>query len=186
MLGPVFHTERLILRPVAPGDVPRVQAYFPHWEVVRYLNARIPWPYPEDGAAQFYHGVVFPAVAAGDKWVWAICLRQAPDALIGVVEFNAGRDEHRGFWLGAPWQGQGFMTEACEPLTDFWFDVLRQPRLVVGKAVANAASSRVSVKQNARLIAMTERDFLAGRLPTEVWELTRADWNARRRALYSG
>ena len=181
MIGPVFRTERLILRPVAPADIPRIQELFPHWEIVRFLNARVPWPYPEDGALQFYRNVVFPAVEHGDKWIWAICPKEAPDSLIGVVELRAGRDEHRGFWLGLPWQGRGIMTEACEPVTEFWFNVLGQPRLVVGKAVANTASSRVSVKQNATLLRIEERDYVSGRLPTEVWELTRDDWNGRKR-----
>jgi ribosomal-protein-alanine N-acetyltransferase len=181
MIGPMFQTERLLLRPPGPSDIPRIQELFPHWEVVRFLSNHIPWPYPQDGAERFYRDIVFPAIERGDKWVWAICLRERADVLIGTVELRADRDEHRGFWLGAPWHGRGYMTETCQPVTDFWFNVLRQPTLVVGKAVANTASSRVSQKQNARLLGIEERDYVSGRLPTEVWELTRETWNRRPR-----
>ena len=48
---PVLKTPRLILRPLRRKDAPVIQRLFPRWEIVRYLNASIPWPYPADGAA---------------------------------------------------------------------------------------------------------------------------------------
>ena len=51
---PVLETERLILRPPRESDTPAVQRRFPHWEVVRYLHAEVPWPYPDDGAAEHW------------------------------------------------------------------------------------------------------------------------------------
>ena len=48
---PQLETRRLILRPLQLEDAEQVQALFPQWEIVRYLTARVPWPYPEDGAA---------------------------------------------------------------------------------------------------------------------------------------
>ncbi len=73
------------------------------------------------------------------------------------------------------------MTEACEPVTDFWFNSLMEPALIVSKAVENVGSRRITEKQGGRVIARGERAFLSGRLPFETWELTREDWNARRR-----
>ena len=37
-------TDRLILRPLEIADAPRIQEFFPHWKVVRYLQNRVPWP----------------------------------------------------------------------------------------------------------------------------------------------
>ena len=48
---PLLETRRLTLRPLSRQDVPAIQRRFPQWEVVRYLTARVPWPYPSDGAA---------------------------------------------------------------------------------------------------------------------------------------
>jgi RimJ/RimL family protein N-acetyltransferase len=46
--------------------------------------------------------------------------------------------------------------------------------------VANIASRRISEKQGMRVVATDERDYVAGRLLTEVWEITAEEWNARR------
>lgn len=181
-MTPTFETERLVLRPVSLADTAMVQELFPHWEIVRFLNVKVPWPYPADGALRFYQDVALPAVERGEKHVWAICLEETPDELIGVIELSLGDDDsNRAFWLGLPWHGQGLMTEACEPVTDFWFDDLGHDRLIISKAAPNRASSRISQKQNARLVDIVDRDYVSGRWPTEIWELTREDWQARKR-----
>jgi [ribosomal protein S5]-alanine N-acetyltransferase len=73
------------------------------------------------------------------------------------------------------------MSEACEAVTDFWFEALGNERLRVAKAVPNAASRRISEKQGAKLVATEERSYVSGRWPTEIWELTREEWVARKR-----
>ena len=73
------------------------------------------------------------------------------------------------------------MSEACDAVTDFWFDVLRFPRLRVPKAIANEASRRISQKQGMRVVETGERDYVCGRLPSEVWEITAEEWRARRK-----
>ena len=50
---PVLHTPRLVLRPLRAKDAPVIQKRFANWEVVRWLDAKVPWPYPADGAATF-------------------------------------------------------------------------------------------------------------------------------------
>jgi len=72
------------------------------------------------------------------------------------------------------------MTEACEAVTDFWFNTLKFSVLRVTKAVANVASSRISEKSGMRIVALEERDYVSGRLPAEIWEITSEEWNARR------
>jgi ribosomal-protein-alanine N-acetyltransferase len=175
---PVLETDRLILRPVTLDDAGIVQMLFPHLEIVRFLNERVPWPYPEDGALQFFRDIVLPAMERGEQWAWAIRLKDGPDHLIGVINLAANRDDNRGFWLGLPWQGRGLMSEACEAVTHYWFNCLGRERLRVAKAVQNLASRRVSEKQGAHLIGIEERGFVSGRLPTEIWELTCEEWNA--------
>ena len=72
------------------------------------------------------------------------------------------------------------MTEACEAVTDYWFDVLKFPVLRVPKAIANTASRRISEKQGMRVIAVEERDYVSGRLPSELWEITAEAWRTRK------
>jgi RimJ/RimL family protein N-acetyltransferase len=71
------------------------------------------------------------------------------------------------------------MTEAADAVTDYWFDVLKFPVLRVPKAVANAASRKISEKQGMRVIATVERTYVSGRHAAEIWELTADEWHAR-------
>ena len=115
----------------------------------------------------------------GEHWTWTIRLKEHPDQLIGSISLMRGEQENRGFWLGLPWHGQGLMTEASDAVTDFWFDTLKFPVLRVPKAIANTASRRISEKQGMRMIATVERDYVSGRLPAEIWEITAEEWRAR-------
>jgi hypothetical protein len=45
---PVLETARLVLRALRLEDAPAAQRHFPRWEIVRWLNAGVPWPYPSD------------------------------------------------------------------------------------------------------------------------------------------
>jgi len=176
---PILQTPRLILRPLQLSDAPHVQAIFPKWETVRYLRTQVPWPYPPDGAYQYYRNVALPAMERGDAWHWMLTLKSDPGHVIGSIALMKHPEENRGFWLGLPWQGQGLMTEACEVVTDYWFDVLNFPVLRVPKAVANTASRRISQRQGMRIVAVQERDYVCGRLSTELWEITAEEWHAR-------
>lgn len=181
MRTPTLDTPRLLLRPLELADAGQVQQLFPHWEVVKYLNAMVPWPYPADGAEQFLRDVALPAMERGEQWTWSIRLKSDPDHLIGCISLMKSIHENRGFWLGLPWHGQGLMTEASDAVTDFWFNTLRYPVLRVPKAVANTASRRISEKQGMRVVAVVERDYVSGRLAAEIWEITAEEWNTRRR-----
>ncbi len=177
---PALETSRLLLRPLEIADAEQVQELFPRWEIVRYLANRVPWPYPPDGAYAFYRDVALPAVERGEQWHWTIRLKSDPAGLIGSISLMCG-EENRGFWLGLPWQGQGLVSEACEVATDYWFDTLKFSTLRVPKAIANVASRRISEKQGMRVVAVEERDYVCGRLPSEIWEITADEWRARRR-----
>jgi RimJ/RimL family protein N-acetyltransferase len=175
---PDLETSRLFLRPVSLDDTPQIQSLFPHWEIVRYLNSRIPWPYPADGALTYYRDIALPAVGRGEEWHWTLRLKTLPDSVIGCISLMNRENKNRGFWLALPWQRQGYMSEACRAVTDYWFEGLRFPALRVPKAIANEASRRISEKTGMRIVATTERDYVSGRLSTEIWEITSAEWRA--------
>ncbi len=180
MTIPTLTTSRLILQPLTLDDAPATQSLFPHWEIVRLLNAAVPWPYPSDGVLLYYRDLILPAMARGEQWCWTLRQRETPEQLIGAILLANNREDQRGFWLGLPWHGQGFMTEACEAVTDFWFNTLHQPVLSVAKAATNEASRRISQRQGMRLVRTFEKDYVSGRLPAEQWEITREEWNAQR------
>jgi len=171
-------TKRLILRPLEIADAAQIQREFPHWEIVRFLLHRVPWPYPPDGALQFCQNIALPQIERGEAWHWTLRLAAQPDRVIGIISLVKGEEDNRGFWLSPPRQGQGLMSEACAWANDYWFETLGFPVLRVAKAAANAASRRISEKQGMRLVGRKEDDFVSGRLPSEIWEITAEEWRA--------
>jgi ribosomal-protein-alanine N-acetyltransferase len=181
-LTPRLETPRLLLSPLELTDAEQTQVLFPQWEIVRFLNKRVPWPYPPDGAYKNIRDSALPAVERGEEWHWTLRLRTFPDQLIGRISLmNNEWNNNRGFWIGLPWQRQGLMTEACEVVTDYWFDVLNFAVLRAPKAVENAASRRISEKSGMRIIGTEEREYVSGRFLTEIWEITAVEWRARRK-----
>ena len=175
-----LQTARLFLRPLEMSDAKQTQLLFPHWEVVRYLNKKVPWPYPSDGAIKNIRDDALPAMERGEQWHWSLRLKVNPEQLIGRVSLMTESSNNRGFWIGLPWQRQGLMSEACETVTNYWFDVLKFPVLRAPKAVCNTGSRRISEKQGMRVVATEEREYVCGRLLTEIWEITADEWRARR------
>jgi RimJ/RimL family protein N-acetyltransferase len=175
---PCGQTERLLLCPITLADADQIQRIFSQWEIVRYLANRVPWPYPPDGVRMFLQQVALPLAERGEAWTWTIRLKSDPDRIIGSLDLRKGDEDNRGFWLDPKMQGRGFMSEACAWSNDFWFDTLGFPLLRVAKATANLASCRISQKQGMRLVGTTERDYVCGRLPSEIWELTAGEWRA--------
>ena len=178
---PTLQTPRLLLRPLEFEDLPQVQAIFPQWEIVKYLSANVPWPYPDNGAETFFREMALPARERGEEWIWAIRLKTAPEQIIGLISLTKHERENRGFWIVPEMQKHGYMTEACDAVTEFWFEVLKFQVLRSPKAMANEASRRISEKQGMRIIETGEKDYVCGRLPSELWEITAEEWRARKR-----
>jgi RimJ/RimL family protein N-acetyltransferase len=182
---PVLETKRLYLKPLEFADAESIQLTFPQWEIVKYLTAKIPWPYPEGEAKRFLQEIALPAMARGEEWQWSIRPKTQPSLLIGIMHLMNNPDENRGFWLAPEWRGQGLMTEACEVATDYWFNVLQKPVLRAPKAIANAPSRRISERSGMRLIREEEREYLAGRFKAEVWEITADEWRAKSQSAHA-
>jgi ribosomal-protein-alanine N-acetyltransferase len=180
LMIPRLETPRLELRPLELADAEQTQLLFPTWEVVRFLAKHVPWPYPADGALTYYRDDALPKMACNQEWHWSLRLKSNPEQLIGSISLMRTVGNNRGFWLGHPWHGQGLMSEAVHVVNDFWFNELLFPILQAPKAIENKASRRISEKTGMRVIAVDERDYVSGRFPTEMWEITAAEWHAYR------
>lgn len=179
-MTPPLDTPRLLLAPLALEDAPQIQRIFPRWEIVRYLGARVPWPYPPDGALTFIRNLALPAMVRGTEFHWTLRLRSAPSEIIGVISLRTDTPKNRGFWLAPEHWGNGLMSEACERVTAFWFDTLGMLELRTGKAIENVASRRLSEKQGMRIVGTEDRDCVCGRVASEIWAITAEEWRASR------
>jgi RimJ/RimL family protein N-acetyltransferase len=136
---PVLATARLVLRAPRRSDV-KVIASLANDRRIAANTARIPHPYGIEDAEQF--------VAAVNKREGEACfvimLECAP---IGVCSVDLREDGPEvGYWLGVPYWGRGFATEAVRALIDHAFGDLEHEALISGARVNNPASRRVLEK----------------------------------------
>jgi RimJ/RimL family protein N-acetyltransferase len=136
---PVLATARLVLRAPRRSDVKAI-ASFANDRRIAANTARIPHPYGIEDAEQF--------IAAVNKREGEACfvimLECAP---IGVCSVDLREDGPEvGYWLGVPYWGRGFATEAVRALIDHAFGDLEHETLISGARVNNPASRRVLEK----------------------------------------
>jgi [ribosomal protein S5]-alanine N-acetyltransferase len=182
MKTPTLLTARLTLRPLRLEDAPAIQRHFANWNVIQHLAARVPWPYPADGAETFLREDALPKMSTGDAHFWAICLTEAPDDLIGVIEFRlvTSVDDQRGFWLAEPYWGRGLMAEAVEAVNRFVFEDLGVDSFLEETAANNPASRRLKEMSGGQFLRYRECRYPSGETRSEVWRLTRDGWLAKR------
>lgn len=136
--APVLTTARLRLRPLTRADIPRVVDLAGDPDVA-LMTATIPYPYPlEAGYAWFDRKV------AGGSPPFAIEPHGEP--LVGMTGFVSGADDEPveiGYWLGKPYWGRGYMTEAVGAVVPHAFAAFGVDRIVASVFVGNPASRRV-------------------------------------------
>ncbi|NJO54952.1 MAG: GNAT family N-acetyltransferase [Bacteroidales bacterium] len=186
LLIPTLTTERLVLRGVTEDDVEAYERHFVDYEVIRHLAATIPWPYPMDGVHAFIRDQVLPNQGR-DRWTWGLHIK-GTEGLIGAVDlWREGRPENRGFWLGRPFWGRGYMSEAVVRITDFAFDDLGFDRLVFANAVGNRRSHDIKARTGATLVGVAPAKFVdPAYSQQEVWLLTKEQWQNWRRSVARG
>lgn len=142
MNRPTLRTSRLILRPFEIADAPRVQQLAGAREVA--LNTiHIPHPYP-DGAAEEWISKHEQRIEEGE-FSFAI----DDGELVGAIGLHMKRDYERaeiGYWLGVPFWGRGYATEAVAAIIRYGFEELKLNRIYAGYFSRNAVSGRVMEK----------------------------------------
>src|SRR5690349_16940464 len=106
--------------------------------------------------------MALPSMERGDEWIWTMRRLAEPDVLIGAISLSKTENMNRGFWIVPEWQRQGLVSEACDAVTDYWFEVLKMPVLRSPKAVANEGSRRISMRQGMRLVSTQEGEYVSG------------------------
>lgn len=114
MTADLIRTERLILRPLDLADAPRIAQYARDPGVAR-MTCSFPLQQTVVGAEGWV--LIRQALAPlGDGAVFAIEL--PGEGLIGTVgAHRRGPEVDIGYWLGRPWWGQGYATEALRAVT---------------------------------------------------------------------
>lgn len=136
-LGKVMRTPRLLLRDLTPRDARRIAMLASDWDIAR-MTGRIPHPYSEELAFQWLTDL------ADGEFVQGIVHN---GDLVGLCGFMPeGNAAEIGYWIGKPWWGRGFATEAVGALINYCFTECGFERLTCGHFVDNPASARVIAK----------------------------------------
>jgi ribosomal-protein-alanine N-acetyltransferase len=139
----VIRTERLTLRHFTAADAPQVQRLAGAHEVAA-ATLLIPHPYP-DGAADSWIAAQPERRAQGVE-TFAI---EADGEVIGAIGLHIERDHDRaelGYWIGVPFWGRGYATEAARAIVDYGFATHRLRRIFAVHFANNRASGRVLQK----------------------------------------
>lgn len=139
----VLATKRLVLRPFRLSDGPGVEDLAGAFDVAKMLD-RVPFPYPKGDAARWI-ATHDQARDDGTDYPFAI---EHDGAFVGSVGLHREADGlyHLGYWVGLPFWGKGFATEAAHGALIFAFDELGEREVKSGHYADNHASGRVMTK----------------------------------------
>jgi RimJ/RimL family protein N-acetyltransferase len=141
----ILTTLRLLLRPPMESDVESITGMLGEWEVARNLSSP-PHPYgPEHARAHLANSQQGRADCSG--YNFAICRRQ-DETHVGMIGIRTRGDRalEMGYWIGKPYWGAGYATEAGRRMADFAFAELGLSHLMAGWFVDNPASGKVLAK----------------------------------------
>jgi RimJ/RimL family protein N-acetyltransferase len=144
-----IRTARLSLRLLHERDEERLFPLFADWEVIRWLSSP-PWPYTREDMQAFVRQQAAPAPEDAETRL-VITLENASIGIVGVrirpaSHLQRGAGPNVGFWLGRPYWGCGYMTEALGAVVRHVFAAAPHDAIYCGMFVGNAASLRVQEK----------------------------------------
>lgn len=168
---PVLETEQLTLRPPRRGDAKAIAALANDRHIAAN-TARIPHPFGVSDAEEFIASVN----KRDSETCFVITFRER---LIGACGLHPHEDgPELGYWLGTPFWGRGFATEAARALIDHAFGELEYETIRAGARVSNPASRRVLEKCGFQWIGvrLTRIRAINSAAPVDRFRLDRGLW----------
>ena len=147
-------TDRLTLRPPRPSDAARITELIGNWNVIRWL-AMPPYPYQLKDAED-YISRTLDREPTGETCSLMLTI---DGDVIGNIGYGAPGESPTvriGYWLGEPYWGKGYMTEAVTAAIDHYFATTRANEIFSGILIGNSASLRVQQKLGFELVRESE------------------------------
>jgi RimJ/RimL family protein N-acetyltransferase len=171
---PVLETERLVLRAPRLEDAKAV-AQLANDRRIAENTTRIPHPYTLVDAQKFFASVN----RAEGEICFLITREKKVLGAVGIAMPERDAPE-LGYWLGVPFWGHGYATEAVHAVIDHAFDDLDYEALGAGARVTNPASRRVLEKCGFQWtgVGLTRIRALASSAPIDRFRLERSIWRS--------
>ena len=143
---PTLETKRLVLRLFVLADAKAVQRLAGD-RAVADTTERVPHPY-KDGMAATWIATHAQRFAEGQECSFAIVLRETSEVIgsIGLTLSMVHQRGELGYWVGRPFWGRGYCTEAARAVVDYGFNTLGLHRIQGRHLSRNPASGRVMLK----------------------------------------
>ena len=148
---PRIESERLILREFVDADAEALAAFAHDEEVYRYLPTFL-YEQRYDDAHLVISRMREECFDTKESILLAICLRDAPDQMLGIAEFYAYEPRKPkasiGYRLGREYWGQGIATEVVGMLKDHLLDRVHMRTITAHVICENVASARALQKND--------------------------------------
>ena len=171
-------TPRLLVRPPTLADAPALVALLNDRRIAQN-TLRIPHPYQIADARAF----IGSANTREDEIALLVTRNSAPGVIgaCGIAQLTFAGPE-LGYWIGVPFWGLGYATEAAHAVIDHAFGELGYEFLVAGARVTNPGSHRVLEKCGFRWtgVALGRVRALGASVPIDRFRLERTRWNTSR------
>ena len=143
---PRLRSERLDLRAFAQKDAPEVRHLAGEWSVARTLLS-VPHPY-EEGMAEEWISGHRAEFERGEGVNFAVVVRENNElcGACGLIINPRDANAELGYWIGAPFWGRGYATEAAREVVRYAFEELWLHRVFAAHFGGNPASGRVLEK----------------------------------------
>lgn len=173
---PVISTERLVLRPPHADDAEELAYLADNLKIARML-AHMPHPYTIRDAERF--------IANSQEGIGRACIYSITEAAtgkflgVGSLHMVEGEASPRmGYWIGEPFWGKGYATEAARALIDLYFKVTNRPVLRVSARIDNDASKSIIQKCGGRHVSRQKamHPLLGEIQELDDYEITRESW----------
>lgn len=171
MEQPPITTGRLLLRRFELEDAGDVRRLAENRNLSK-TTLNIPWPYGP-GVAEKWIGTHARNWTFRTSASWAIIVAES-QTLVGAITLtwmNRSTAE-LGYWIGEPYWGRGYCSEAAGALIQFAFAELGIKRLVAEHLRSNPASGRVMQKTGMRQVGSARRrDRYRDKVDMDIFEI---------------
>ncbi len=155
MANPIMlRTQRLLLRPPLPDDVEQITERIGLKDVAWNLG-RAPYPYQRTDAEEWLQRI---PQGWAENTGYVLVLTRPSEGVIGCVGLDRKAMDvwEIGYWLGKPWWGRGYVTEAASALMKWAEEDMGIEQFASGHFVDNPASGRVLEKLGFKPVGETE------------------------------